>query len=104
MTFTCNFGLPGHVQTVASAEVQVLQAVPEHVNYGSNVTFITDNKLLHDTFYKGGEAAKNCVNADLYALIFDDIRDRELICNVKRMPSHVNYDENGTEIIQEGKM
>ena len=94
LIYGCYFQLPGHVQTVYRAEALALQTVVGHVNSGEEVTSITDNKFVHDTFYKESDIACKGVNGDIFTLIFEDIRDRAIRVNVLWMPSHTAVEES----------
>ena len=85
--------LPGCIQTVPRSEAYALLAVLEHATNGASIEFITDSKILSDTFSKGVPGAVSSKNDDLYTAILDHIESKSLSVSVFWMPSHSEDDE-----------
>ena len=66
MNFGASFNLPGEVQTVGRGELFALWYLAEQLQVNSDISFITDNLNVHDTFHKGSIAARNSNNCDLW--------------------------------------
>ena len=98
MEFGAYYALPGSVHTVARAELSAMVTVAEMVEEGSTVEYIGDNENVVNTFHKGEDAAKASSNCDLYQLLFQYIKNRNLQFYVKWMPSHLATDPKKLEM------
>ncbi len=90
-TFVCGarFNLPGSIQTVARGELFCLVWLVEMLQSGSDITFVTDNKGVFDTFNGGPKAGSKSMNADLYGKLFNMTIDKAIKVTVRWMPSHL---------------
>ncbi len=60
-----------------------------HLDFNTEVTFYSDNKLFVDAFNKGLEYCNTILNADLYNEIFETIVDKNIKIEVYWIPSHM---------------
>ena len=84
-----HFNLPGKIQTVPRGELYVLLYLVERLEPFSDVTYVTDNQKVSQTYNNGKEAALKSTNCDLYKDIFRLIETNLLKIQVRWMPSHL---------------
>ena len=92
-----HFNLPGNIQTVPRGELYVLLYMVERLEPFANVTYVTDNQKVSETYQKGKEAALKSTNCDLFREIFRLIEINFLKVHVRWMPSHLKDEDEHPE-------
>jgi hypothetical protein len=82
--------LPGRVQSVGRGELFALWLLATNLQVNAVAHFITDNISVNNTYNNGELAAKNSANCDLFKLVFQEIKEKNLSIKVTWMPSHLD--------------
>ena len=80
--------VPGETQTVARGELYAIVHAATLALEGAVVDFVTDNLGNCNKFNAGREEAVLTNNGDLFTVLFDEIRIKDLVFTVRWMPSH----------------
>ena len=80
--------LPGIRQTVPRAELFAIMEIIINLRAGVQATITTDSKLNVDLFHAGDKKANSSANGDLWANIFNLIREKGLTVNIRWAKGH----------------
>ncbi len=92
LLWAARMNLPGTLQTVPRAEYFAFLYLCQRAIPGSTILYMTDHLPLKKTFYGGWVAAHKAQNADLIVPALKAIEEKELIVDIKWMPSHIASD------------
>merc|ERR1711965_260158 len=93
LIWAISFNLPGKIQTVPRGELYAIVRAAQEAHEGATIDFVTDNMGNYDKFNSGRDAAILTNNGDLFKILFDEIRIKDLNFTVRWMPSHLDIED-----------
>ena len=62
----------------------------KQADVATDITYVTDNIWVHNTFKRGPKYALQCNNSDLFHILFKSTIDKAIRLTVRWMPSHLD--------------